>query len=138
MFPHRKGIAALAIVYLAVIAGCGGGGSSSGSITPSPLPTKNLSWIPPTAYTDGTPLNPATDLDIFEIYVKQSGPFTSSDSPVALVGAVSPSTGQLVTSFNLANLGPFITPGIQYQVALRAVAIAGTKSGFSGPATFSF
>lgn len=136
MLTRKEVMVAVAIIALAVLAGCGGGGSSSDS--GPPLPAKNLSWAPPSAYTDGTPLNPLTELDSFEIYVKESGPFTGSDSPMALVGAVNPSTGQLVTTFNLANLSPYIDVGVQYQVCLKAVAISGAKSGFSGTALFSF
>lgn len=136
MFLSKNAFAVLAIVSMAVFAGCGGGGSSADS--GNPLPAKILSWAPPSAYTDGSPLNPMAELDSFEIYVKQGGSFSSADSPVALVGAVDRSTGQPVTSFNLANLSPYITVGVQYQVCLRAVAIAGTKSNFSAPATFSF
>jgi len=126
---------AATIMALAVLPGCGGGGSSESGPA---LPPKTLSWTPPTAYTDGTPLNPTAELDSFEIYVKESGSFSGSDTPMAMVGAVNPQNGQLVTTFNLANLGPFINLGVQYQVALRAVAITGAKSDFSAPATFSF
>jgi len=128
------------IITFSILAGCGGGGdtgtSSSGG--GNPVPAKTLTWVAPVSYTDGTPLDPATELDSFEVYVRASGSFAESDTPLALVGAVDPLTGQISTSFNLANLGPFITPGIQYQVALRAVAITGAKSGFSGTALFSF
>lgn len=137
MLRWRKATIAAMIVALSVLGGCGGGGGGSSESGPA-LPAKTLSWAPPSAYTDGTPLDPITELDSFEIYVKESGPFTGSDSPLALVGAVNPSTGQLVTTFNLANLAPYITLGVQYQVGLKAVAITGAKSDFSSPATFSF
>lgn len=137
MSPGKNTIAGLVILSLVVLSGCGGGGGSESGGGPS-LPPKTLSWVPPNAYTDGTPLNPLSELDSFEIYVKESGPFTGSDSPMALVGAINPSTGQLVTTFNLANLAPYINLGVQYQVCLKAVAITGAKSDFSGAATFSF
>ena len=57
---------------------------------------------------------------------------------MALVSAVDSATGQPATSFNLANLGPFLSLGVRYQVSLRAVAISGLKSDFSPPAAFSF
>ena len=137
MFKWKNRIAIFVILLgTAGLAGCGGGGSEPQSGIP--LPAKTLSWAPPNAYTDGTPLNPVAELDSFEIYVKESGPFTGSDNPLALVGAVNPSTGQLVTTFNLANLAPYINLGVPYQVCLKAVAITGAKSGFSAPATFSF
>lgn len=143
MFLWKNAVAVVAIIMLGILPGCGGGGSSDSSSpaplpNPSPLPTKTLSWSPPTAYTDGTPMNPVTELLNFEIYVKQGGQFTSTDTPMALVGAVNPSTGQLVTNFDLSNLAPYINLGVQYQVALKAVAITGSKSDFSAAATFSF
>jgi len=103
-----------------------------------PFPSKILSWQPPTKYLDDTPLEPARDLASIELYVKGSGGFTENDVPLALISAVDPTTGQTNTIFNLANLGAFLSRGVVYQVALRAVAINGAKSAFSSPATFSF
>ena len=103
-----------------------------------PFPSKILSWQPPTKYLDDTPLEPAKDLANFEIYVKGEGGFTEYDTPLALVSAVDSTSGLLNTNFNLANLGAFLSRGVTYQVALRAVAITGVKSAFSSPATFSF
>jgi len=146
----------LIFILLTLFSGCGGGGSgeiSAGSVsapttppvtppaTPppiEPIPSKILSWQPPTKFLDDTPLEPAKDLESFEIYVRGDGSFTENDSPMALVSAVDSTSGQLNTNFNLANLEAFISKGVVYQVALRAVAISGVKSAFSSPATFSF
>jgi hypothetical protein len=117
--------------------GCGGGGSE-GISSGEQFPEKILSWQPPTKFLDNTPLEPSKDLANFEIYIKGSGGFTENDSPMALVSAVDSGTGQLNTAFNLANLGAYLSRGVVYQVALRAVAITGAKSAFSPPATFSF
>lgn len=136
----------LAVILAAIvgIVGCGGGGETSSGEggTPPPgggttSPPRILSWAPPQSYTDGTPLNPVTDLDSFEVYVKGSGSFTSADSPAAYVTAVDKSTGQVNTSFDLSNLGPFLNKGVSYYVSLRAVARNGDKSGFSAIASFS-
>ncbi len=97
-----------------------------------------LSWSPPTAYTDSTPLNPTADLDSFEIYVNTSGSFSNADTPLAYVQAVDPASHLLTTEFNLANLGPYLSKGIVYHVSLRAVALTGAKSDFSPAASFSF
>ena len=103
-----------------------------------PFPAKVLSWQPPTKYLDDTPLDPVKDLANFELYIKEGGGFTENDTPMALVSAVDPGTSQVATTFNLANLEAFLSRGVTYQVALRAVAINGAKSAFSTPAAFSF
>ena len=113
----------------AAIPSCGGGVS---------IAAKTLSWTPPSAYTDSTPLNPASDLDVFEIYVRTDTGFTEGDSPMAALQAVDPGTGTLTTSFNLSNLAPFLSKQVNYYVAIRAVAKNGMKSDFSQTAAFSF
>lgn len=120
------------------LAGCGGGGGSSSSGAGYSGPAKTLTWAPPIAYTDNTVLNPATDLDVIEVYVNQDGNFTGSDEAVAAVQAVDPTTGLLNTSFNLANLSPFLPANVTLHVSVRAVANNGLKSDFSQSATFSF
>ncbi|NJD63562.1 MAG: fibronectin type III domain-containing protein [Deltaproteobacteria bacterium] len=126
----------LLLLTTALISGCGGGGGST-SGGPA-LPAKTLSWQPPSSYADSTPLNPATDLDSFEIYVNESGVFTDTDKADAALAAYNPGSGQVTTSFNLANLGPYLSMGTQYHVAVRAVAKNGLKSDFSPTAAFSF
>ena len=134
------------MLLLAILAGCGGGGaSSSGGGTPPPadgggtsLPAKILSWAAPESYTDNTSLNPLTDLAEYEIYVNETGSFADTDTPKAVVSAVDTTTHTLTSSFNLANLGQFLSRGVAYQVSMRAVAITGLKSDFSPPASFSF
>jgi hypothetical protein len=118
-----------------LFSGCGGGGGGS---TAEALPTKTLSWQPPESYADSTPLNPATDLESFEIYVNENGVFSATDSPDASLAAYNTGSGQVTMSFNLANLGPYLSKGIQYHVAVRAVAKNGLKSDFSPSAAFSF
>jgi hypothetical protein len=70
--------------------------------------------------------------------VNESGTFANADTPMAVVSAIDPATGQVTTSFNLANLGPYLSKGVLYQVSLRAVSLTGLKSGFSQSASFSF
>jgi hypothetical protein len=83
-------------------------------------------------------MNPVTDLDRFEIYVNESNTFAVTDIPQAIISAVDPATHAVTTSFNLANLSPYLAVGPRYYVSLRAVAITGLKSDFSLPASFSF
>lgn len=127
-------------VYLFLLLGflpsCGGGG---GSTTPgNALPAKILSWQAPDAYSDGTALDPATDLANFEIYVNETGTFSDADSPTAVVAAVDSATREPTTSFNLASLSPFLSAGVQYEVSMRTVSATGAKSDFCPPASFSF
>lgn len=134
------------MAVLAILSGCGGGGvSSSGDGTPPPtggggtsLPAKTLSWAAPESYTDNTSLNPLTDLSEYEIYVNESGSFADTDTPKAVVNAVDTTTHTLTSSFNLANLAPYLSRGVVYRVSMRAVAVTGLKSDFSPPASFSF
>jgi len=134
------------LAALVTFSGCGGGGSSpsdssssdSGIQPGTPLPARTLSWEPPTSYVDTTAMNPVTDLDRFEIYVKESGSFSDTDTPTAAISAVDPATRTLTTSFNLANIGPPLTVGPHYYVSLRAVALTRLKSEFAPPVSFSF
>jgi hypothetical protein len=127
------------LLTTALISGCGGGGSAdSGGSPGEALPAKTLSWQPPSSYADSTPLNPASDLDSFEIYVNENGVFSAADKADAALAAYNPGSAQVTTSFNLANLGPYLSKGIQYHVAVRAVAKNGLKSDFSPSAAFSF
>lgn len=70
--------------------------------------------------------------------MKETGAFSETDLPMAEVGAIVPGTGQLLTSFDLENLAPFLSPGVTYQVSIRAVSFSGLKSGFSASAALSF
>lgn len=102
------------------------------------FPTKILSWHPPTTYQDGSSLNPETDLDSFEIYLKETPNFVDTDSEMVVISSYDKATGQICTSFNLANLAPFISIGVTYHVSIRAVAKNGQKSDFSPAASFSY
>ena len=128
------------IIIIAFLSGCGGGGSAEVGTSggPGPFPAKILTWSPPSQYTDGTPLNPVTDLDRFEFYINEDGQFSDTDIENAAVSATVSGTGQPTTSFDLANLGPFLSQGITYHVSVRAVTLTGLKSSFSPSATFSF
>jgi hypothetical protein len=125
------------LIVPGILFGCGGGGGSSAT-DGSALPAKTLSWAAPESYTDNTSLNPITDLDGYEIFVNESGVFADADTPKAIVSAVDPSSHTLVSSFNLANLAPYLSKGVVYRVSMRAVAVTGLKSDFSPPASFSF
>jgi len=97
-----------------------------------------LSWEPPASYADNTPLNPATDLSSFEIYVNESGNFSDGDKEMAAFAAYDSQSGKVATSFNLANLSPYLSKGVVYHVSLCAVSKNNVRSGFSPSAAFSF
>jgi hypothetical protein len=147
MHPRTRWTLYLAMmILLGILSGCGGGGSSSsdggggsssGDGGGTLLPAKNLSWAPPESFTDTSSLDPRTDLQEYEIYVSESGSFSESSTPSAVVRAVDTTTHTLTTSFNLANIGNLST-GVVYRVSMRAVAVTGIKSDFSPPASFSF
>jgi hypothetical protein len=83
-------------------------------------------------------MDPQTELDRIEVYVKTTGSFNDADPPMAALSAVDPTTKGITSSFNLANLSPHVTEGPTYYVSLRAVARTGLKSDFSPPISFSF
>ena len=126
----------LALVLSMCLIGCGGGGgeTSPGVIPSTPLV---LSWTPPESFADQTPLDPARDLAHYEIYINETGKFASTDPTTATVSAVDPAKGDLVTSFDLANLGPFLSAGKTYFVSMQSVSNTGVKSDFSAAASFS-
>ena len=123
----------VAVFMGALVSACGGGGGASTVQGPPPgsVPSKILSWTPPSSFTDSTPLNPPTDLDGFEIYVGQDASFGPGDQVFAYVSPTD-------TTFDLAQLSPFLSPGVTYYVSMKSVALTGVKSDFSSTATFSF
>ncbi len=128
------------MIFFSVVSagtGCGGWGDE-GSAGSEPLPAKTLHWNPPLTYQDGSSLDPATDLDSYEIYVKESPDFSDTDDEMAAISTTDKTTGEIITSFNLANLAPFISKEVTYFVSIRAVGKNGLKSDFSPSASFSF
>ena len=135
-------VAKLVIVGLVVslclgVYGCGGGGSSEVPAATGTPTARQLSWTPPRSFEDQTPLDPARDLSHYEIHISDTGNFSLPDAAEATVSAFDPTTGQLVTSFNLANLNPYLAPNVTYYVSMRSVSNTGAKSDLSPPASFS-
>jgi hypothetical protein len=127
-----------------LLAGCGGGGDTPQSQGAAPSgPVSVLAWTPPSTYNDNAVLDPARDLDYYEIYVRQDANFTDSDLPViqvaAVAGAVSPDgltvVRSLVTEFTL-ELIPSLPAGTQLFVSMRAVGVDQQKSAFMAPLTW--
>jgi len=120
--------------------GCGGVGDNSEASVPAG--TANvLAWDPPQTYEDSTVLDPYTELDYYEFYVRSDKNFTPDDLPVAKVAAVvdilSPDGAvylkNLTMEFDLQNLLPFVPPGANCFLSIRAVGVDGLRSQFSEP-----
>ena len=120
---NKRILAALAILG-ALLSACSGGGSSS---TPVVL-GKRVYWAAPQSFTDNTPLVPSSDLQGYEIYIKQDPSFDPADNPVA-------TASPLDNTYDLANISPPISKGVTYYVSLRTVTVEGMQSDFS-PAVF--
>lgn len=121
-----------AIVFMGRSAGEGGGAAGEGV----PLPSKTLYWDPPTSFTDRSPLDPASDLKGYEVYVKTGRRFSENDEPVAFLPAVDEGTGELVNSFPLSDLD--LSWDVLYYVSIRAVGTDDVTSHFSCTAAFAF
>jgi len=115
-----------------LLAGCGGGGGDTpqGQAPPPSGPVSVLAWTPPTTYNDNVTLNPARDLEYYEIYVRQDANFTDSDLPLIQVAAVA--AGSPVTEFTL-ELIPSLPAGSRLYVSMRAVGVDQQKSAFMAP-----
>ncbi len=140
----RTGALVLVSLFLAgsvLLAGCGDGGSEATVAAVSPGTLSLLAWDPPQTYDDNTPLDPYTELDYYEFYVRGDGNFTDNDLPVAQVAAVvdilSPdgtvNVLALTTEFDLQNLLPFFLPDTSGYLSIRAVGLDGVRSQFSQP-----
>jgi len=128
MIRKRYALILMASAVLgSVLSACSGGGSSSSSPA---LQGGTLYWTAPQSFTDNTPLDPASDLEGYEIYIKQDSSFGPADNVVA-------TASPLQTSFNLGYISPPLTPGVTYYVSLRTVTVVGMTSDFSPPVSFS-
>lgn len=127
-----RSLGILVVLAMLGFAGCGGGGAEGESAAPGPgVPASVLAWDPPTTYVDSTPLDPYSDLDHYEFYIREDVNFTDNDLHMAEVNAVD--NQALVSEFNLNNLLPFVPPGTRSYLSIRAVGVDGLKSPFSQP-----
>ena len=123
-----------------LLAGCGGEEEST-LASVSPTTAGFLAWDPPETYVDSSPLDPYTELDYYEFYVRGDGNFTDNDLPVAQVAAcadiLSPDgtvyIPNLTTEFDLQNLLRFLPLETSGFLSIRAVGTDGLRSQFSEP-----
>jgi hypothetical protein len=124
-----------------LLVGCGGGGDSPQSQGPATSgPASVFAWSAPATFNDNTPLNPSTDIDYYELYLRTDSNFTNSDQPAVQIAAVadmpSPDGRSVVkspvTEFTL-DVIPSIPAGNLLYVSMRAVGIDKQKSAFMAP-----
>jgi len=129
------------IATIGLLAGCGGGGEAPQSQAPPASGTASVfAWSPPATFNDNTPLNPAVDIDYYELYLRRDPNFTDSDQPAVQIVAIAtlPSTDgrsvvkTSVTEFTLEQI-PSIPAGNVLYVSMRAVGIDKQKSAFMSP-----
>lgn len=134
----------LAIFGAVLLFGCGGGGGSSESPSVPPAgPVSMLSWAPPATFADNVAMDPYSDLEYYELYVRTDTNFSDSDLPIAEVAAVAevPSPDglsvakALVTEFAL-ELIPGVPAGSRVYVSMKAVGIDRQRSAFMAPVTW--
>lgn len=131
------------LVLAALLAGCGGGGGGGETAQQPnvpPGPVSVFSWAAPATFNDNTPLNPATDLEYYELYLRTDTNFSESDPPAIQIAAVADQPTQdgasivkaPVTEFTL-DLIPSLPSGNVLYISMRAVGIDGQKSAFMAP-----
>ena len=131
----------LALAFCLRFTSCAGDGEifadgSFASSTASLADGLILSWNAPVSYSDATLLDPFEELDVYEIYVNQTGIFFPDDEPVAYVSAID-SYGNITESFDLGNLIYTFTDGQTYHVSMRSASKLGSRSDFSPVFTFT-
>jgi len=112
---------------------CNGGGKGGGPSDTGNSP-KTLIWKSPTLFSDGGVLDPARDLEKYEIFINETGSFSPNEPPRGEFPAVDPASGSPVTSYDLSKIVPPLVTGRIYFAAMRVIDKNGTKSDMSYPA----
>jgi hypothetical protein len=112
---------------------CNGGGKGGDPSDTGNSP-KTLIWKSPTLFSDGGVLDPARDLEKYEIFINETGSFSPNEPPRGEFPAVDPASGSPVTSYGLSKIVPPLVTGRIYFVAMRVIDKNGTKSDMSYPA----
>ncbi len=117
----------IAFLFITIVAGCGSGNQSlstpssssgSGSTSSTTAGTAILSWNAPTTRSDGSSLNPSTDLSKYRLYYG-----TSSRNYSQIVEINNPGTTIITRSVSLSSG--------TYYFAVTVVDTAGQESGYS-------
>jgi len=116
----------ISLVIMTSLCGCGGGGgvnldastNSNDAQTVTGGVALTLAWDAPTTNTDGSSLNPATDLSLYKIYYG-----TASLTYTSVVNVTNPGTTTISQTLNLS-------PGTYY-FAVTTVDASGQESSYS-------
>jgi len=95
--------------------------SGSTTVTVTPATLVSMTWDAPTTNTDGSSLNPATDLSLYKLYYG-----TASQTYTQVVTVTNPGTTTITGTVNLS-------PGTYY-FAVTTVNTSGQESSFSNEA----
>jgi trimeric autotransporter adhesin len=117
-----KGLATSITAGSTVISSVWSGASGTGSLTVTAPIVVTLTWDAPTSYSDGTPLNPATDISMYKIYYG-----TASGVYAQVVCVPNPATTTITKTLPLAH-------GTYYFV-VSDVDAAGQESNYSNEFT---
>ena len=129
MINKKAGFILLALLIITSLFGCGGSAanpdtstststSSNGDETATKEVVLTLAWDAPTTNTDGSSLNPATDLSLYKIYYG-----TASLAYTQVVNITNPGTTTISQTLTLL-------PGTYY-FAVTTVDTAGQESSYS-------
>lgn len=129
MINKKAGFVLLAALIITSLFGCGGGGgggsanlnastSNNGDQTATEGAVLTLAWDAPTTNTDGSSLNPATDLSLYKIYYG-----TASLTYTKVVNVTNPGTTTISQTLKLS-------PGTYY-FAVTTVDTSGQESSYS-------
>jgi len=121
LINKKTGFVLLTSLIIISLFGCGGGGASTSSNAAQTAPKEvalTLAWDAPTTNTDGSALDPATDLSLYKIYYG-----TASLTYTQVVNVTNTGTTTILKTLNLS-------PGTYYFV-VTTVDISGQESSYS-------
>ncbi len=123
MINKKAGFVLLASLVITSLFGCGGGSSNLDASTSSNQSATEgvvltLAWDAPTTNTDGSSLNPATDLSQYKIYYG-----TASLTYTTVVNVTNPGTTTISQTLSLS-------PGTYY-FSVTTVDASGQESSYS-------
>lgn len=131
----KVGTVLLAALLSATLAACGGGGATTSTGSASAPAAYAVEWEAPRTYVDNTPLDPATAIDRYEVFVTEQPAVHPEDQPIAAVSGkvLEGVVARPVTSFDLRNLSSLLAPGAVYYVSVRAVGVDNQVSERTAP-----